>query len=467
MRLTRKVFTDLALYMMAFGLSIGLVFPFFVTILGVPKQYAITASFFMACVSAGLVAGIVNYFLARKIVGNRLKTLSRVGQRMRSLADNMRSGHHEMGSDLSKHENIASTSSICGDFECQIEVDSDDEFGESAKAFNVLVETLGKTITTERAARSFTNLLTTHLDIEPLTIEAINKLIFYTESVGGLLALVEQGQLKKAASHGIVEADTVLKSSYVSRAIKDNSVQMLRIPDDERLVVDHVVGKHKAKFVLVYPILYKSVSLGVVVLVSENEFNQEIMYRLNLLGVGLGLALNNSLTHGRMRILATLDPLTEIYNRGFGMKRLHEEFSRSVRADVPMGVIMLDVDDFKRVNDTYGHMVGDKVLVSVVKSAKKMLREGDILIRYGGEEFLAVLPGASLEDVAQVGERIRRAVEAITIKDGDHTIKVTASLGGVSHPELNVDHEEALVRSADSLLYVAKQSGKNRLELTN
>ncbi|MFT5702611.1 MAG: two-component system cell cycle response regulator [Desulforhopalus sp.] len=88
MRITRKVFTDLGLFMLAFGFSIGFVFPFFVTLLGVPKEYTLTVPFFASCISAGLIAGVVNFGLARKIVGDRLATLSRVGQKMTNLAKN-------------------------------------------------------------------------------------------------------------------------------------------------------------------------------------------------------------------------------------------------------------------------------------------------------------------------------------------------------------------------------------------
>jgi diguanylate cyclase (GGDEF)-like protein len=465
MRLTRKVFNDLALFMMAFGFSIGVVFPFFVTLLGVPKQYTLTGTFFIACIGAGLVAGLVNYFIARKIVGNRLKTLSDVGQHMKVLAQAMRDDNGEGNAKEVDFDKVFTSKDLCGEMGCHIEVDSDDEFGESAKAFNLLAETLSLTISTERAARSFTHLLTTHLDLNPLAEKAIRKLVLYTGSTGGLLAVVEQGELKEASHYGITSPENILKSSIVLDVVRKNQAQTIEIPASEHITVDHVVGEHRAKHVLVYPILYKSVALGVIILVSKTEYSNEILRRLDLLSVGLGLALNNSLTHGRMRVLATLDPLTSIYNRGFGVKRLHEEYTRSVRNHSPLGVIIFDIDDFKAINDTFGHLVGDRALISVVKMAEKMLREGDILIRYGGEEFMAVLPGASLEDVRQVGDRIRRAVDGMRIIEDEQSVHLTVSLGGVSYPELNVSSEEALVRHADTSLYLAKNSGKNKIEL--
>ncbi|QSX32279.1 GGDEF domain-containing protein [Shewanella avicenniae] len=463
MRLTRKVFSDLAIFMGIFGFMIGTVFPFFVTLLGVPSDYVLTLPFFIACISAGLIAGGVNYYLARKVVGSRLIILSNVGRHMRSLAETMRRGIHQ--ADEEELTVMLSTEELCGKMGCQIEVDSDDEFGESATAFNLLAQTLSRTIITERAAHSFSNMLATQLDIEPLADKAIRKLMLYTNSVGGLLAVVEHGELETVACHVISDVHSVLRSDYVKEAINSGETQIIRLPKNAEIVLNHVIGEHNTKYVIVDPIVYKGVSLGVIVLAAEKDYDEEVIHRISILRIGLGLALNNSLTHGRMRLLATQDPLTGVYNRGFGAKRLNEEFQRAVRGDSPLGVILFDIDDFKVINDTYGHLIGDRVLIGVVKSVRSVLREGDILTRYGGEEFLVVLPGASSVDVAQMGERIRHAVKDMQLVEGSQSIHVTISLGGVSHPELNVSQEDVLIRHADEALYRAKGAGKDRIEM--
>ena len=113
----------------------------------------------------------------------------------------------------------------------------------------------------------------------------------------------------------------------------------------------------------------------------------------------LGLAVNNALAHDRLERLAAVDPLTDAYNRRFGLGRLREEYSRAVRAEAPLGILMLDLDHFKAVNDTYGHLVGDRVLRAVAGACRRVIREGDVLVRYGGEEFLVLLPGAGPDDV--------------------------------------------------------------------
>ncbi len=180
----------------------------------------------------------------------------------------------------------------------------------------------------------------------------------------------------------------------------------------------------------------------------------------------LGLALNNAMAHDRLQRLAALDPLTGIYNRRFGLGRLHEEFGRAVRATTRLGVMMLDIDHFKAVNDTYGHLVGDRLLKSVCAIARSSLREGDILLRYGGEEFLAVLPAASADDLVIVGERVRKSIEDSVLADGEKSVRVTLSIGGSAYPSQNVASEDALIDLADKALYRAKESGRNRVEIT-
>jgi len=157
-----------------------------------------------------------------------------------------------------------------------------------------------------------------------------------------------------------------------------------------------------------------------------------------------------------------VDPLTDAYNRRFGLGRLREEFSRAVRAESPLGALMLDLDHFKAINDTYGHLVGDRVLRAVAGACRRVLREGDVLVRYGGEEFLVLLPGAGPEDVRQVGERVRRAIEETSVTDGELRTAVTVSLGGATFRDAT-DSPESLIALADKALYEAKESGRNRI----
>ncbi len=164
-----------------------------------------------------------------------------------------------------------------------------------------------------------------------------------------------------------------------------------------------------------------------------------------------------------MQQLAALDALTGIYNRRFGYNRLQEEFSRAIRSSSSLSLIMFDIDHFKSINDTYGHMVGDKLIVSITKNVNSVIREGDVMIRYGGEEFLCVLPGASQQDAQFVAERIRIIVRDTVLKNDEQAIQATVSLGTVTYPQKDVKDIQQLIKLADEAMYNAKKSGRNRV----
>jgi two-component system, cell cycle response regulator len=449
MRITRKVFHDLAIWMVGFGLMIGLVFPFFVMVLGVPRGIALTPVFFLACLGAGALAGVINYGLARGVVGGRLRVLA---GSMRHVEENLLS--MTFSGDLSQ----------CTPENCSIAVDSEDEIGDSALAFNRLVEALAVSMRTQAAVRSFSEMLTSQLEIESLGDNALRLFFEHTGAAGGLILYEAAGELKVAASRGLRDPDKVAASDHVKVAVRTGERQVIAIPDDVR--VEGVVADFRPSEVIVFPVIYKSVPLGVVVLATGQTFDPDHRARIDLFLQGLGLALNNAMAHDRLQRLAALDPLTGVYNRRFGLVRLHEEFGRAVRANTPVGILMLDIDHFKGVNDTYGHLVGDRLLKSICAIARSSLREGDVLLRYGGEEFLAVLPAASAEDLRLVGERLRRAVEDSALSDGAKTVRVTLSVGGAAYPNQNVESEEVLIRLADEALYRAKESGRNRVEIS-
>jgi two-component system cell cycle response regulator len=217
-----------------------------------------------------------------------------------------------------------------------------------------------------------------------------------------------------------------------------------------------------AREIVVVPVSFKSVPLGVIVLATTGTFERDDIELLDHLRTDLGLAVNNALAHDRLERLAAIDPLTDAYNRRFGLGRLREEFSRAVRAEGPLGILMLDIDHFKAVNDTYGHLVGDRVLRAVAGACRRVIREGDVLVRYGGEEFLVLLPGAGREDVIQAAERIRRAVSETTVEDGTSRITVTVSVGATTYQDAT-ETPDALVAIADRALYEAKDGGRNRV----
>ncbi|MEA2004664.1 MAG: diguanylate cyclase [Acidobacteriota bacterium] len=163
--------------------------------------------------------------------------------------------------------------------------------------------------------------------------------------------------------------------------------------------------------------------------------------------------------------LASFDSLTELWNRKKIFGLLNEEFERSTRENNPIGVIMADIDQFKKINDTYGHLVGDHVLVEISSRFRKSLREYDKIGRYGGDEFLILIPGCKPEDLIIIAKRLCKSISEKKIETVAGPLNVTISLGGVSSRSFPFDSPEKLVQASDKALYIAKSKGRNRLSI--
>lgn len=165
----------------------------------------------------------------------------------------------------------------------------------------------------------------------------------------------------------------------------------------------------------------------------------------------------------RLEELSNTDPLTQLANRRQLMRVAHQEFQRSQRAAHPLSLIMVDIDHFKSINDTYGHQQGDVVLKVVAEALRSQLRDYDLASRFGGEEFALVLPETGPLPATQVAERIRAAVAHLKFSGSMEKLKMTVSLGVATVPDPAIHNIEDLIRLADDALYAAKREGRNRV----
>ena len=195
---------------------------------------------------------------------------------------------------------------------------------------------------------------------------------------------------------------------------------------------------------------------------DAGELIARIMVQLNIKSLQDEMRKTNEL----LKELSITDHLTHLYNRRYLMDELEMEFHRSLRKKGELCLILIDVDHFKLVNDTYGHQNGDMVLAAIGETLQVELRRYDLAARYGGEEFVMVLPDTSLREGYAAAERLRRSVQEITFPPPMEHLAVTISQGLAALPSPRINSVDALIKVADDALYLAKQNGRNRVEPT-
>lgn len=224
-------------------------------------------------------------------------------------------------------------------------------------------------------------------------------------------------------------------------------------------------GRH-GRFELAFPLRAMGGPIGVLVLQTMAAPNDELLRVVELFAAHAAVALQNAERYEAMQRMASLDPLTSVSNYRAFYELLEMEVQRSLRLGYPLGLLILDLDHFKEINDRFGHQVGDQALRRVATLLRTQLRRTDTLGRVGGEEFAVVLPGATSREVLLVAEKLRRTIhEHSTFQaEGDEPVRFTVSVGGCSLRAEDLDRD-TLVQHADTALYAAKRSGRNRAAL--
>lgn len=212
------------------------------------------------------------------------------------------------------------------------------------------------------------------------------------------------------------------------------------------------------KDLLYYEVIEENLRFRLYMLAQKplSLYHDEIV---NLILQGASGALSRQMKMENLRDAAAIDPLTGCYNRREFENQLNRNISGAMRHQTHLSLFMFDLDHFKKINDTYGHPAGDKVLKEVSAIVKQNMRTGDILARYGGEEFIAVLPETDKVKAMELADRLRIQISRKVILHGDDKIKITASFG-VSEMSRNSDMTR-IIQDADTMLYKAKLNGRN------
>jgi diguanylate cyclase (GGDEF)-like protein len=269
---------------------------------------------------------------------------------------------------------------------------------------------------------------------------------------------------------GIQPGSRVLKvgegiAGYVAQHAVDEMIFTLSREDVEKdYSLRSLLTNNPIPTVICAPLVQRNELIGLVNIEAIDKLDQERENLLTFLANFAAISLQNAKLFKKTQDLANFDGLTNLYTRRYFTEFLSKEIERAKRYHHELSLMMVDIDHFKKINDTYGHQIGDFVLKETAQVLIKNTRKVDLSARYGGEEFAIVLPETALENARVVGERIRKCVNEHLFVWAAHTLKVTLSVGVSSFlPEREDETLEKLIKRADAALYEAKETGRNRV----
>ena len=453
----RSILRNLLFSMLAFGLAIGIIFPFFAWFV-LKTDAALSLFFFVMCIIAGLVVGSFNFYIFRVIVSREL--------------DRIQKGMHHINKNIST---INILEEGCEN-DCLLDITSADIIGDITLAFNDMTKEVFNRLFQEIKTKVLVEDLSKSVDlVKSVELEDVASTILHKTAgmMDAKCGLIYGGTVEKMnllADFGVDRSDKLLSTikedlGPVNHAFSSGAIQIFAKDEGwDWLNQTTPFGKVKPSAILLIPLLANQRPVGMVVLATGSQkLDENQMQRLETLRNFAAPHLDNAILHRRITEIAALDDLTRLLNRRFGMRRLQEEFSRATRHGIPMSVIMIDIDHFKNLNDTFGHDAGDTVLKVVASILSSNIRAEDMACRYGGEEFLVLLSGAGMNDSAIIADRFRRMIEAESVNWGTSNLSISISAGMATYPIVRSSVPEELITFADKALYKAKDAGRNQV----
>jgi diguanylate cyclase (GGDEF)-like protein len=283
--------------------------------------------------------------------------------------------------------------------------------------------------------------------IEEIYGELSDSNLIYTENVAPIKAIYS-GSIGVTLSQDVQLIDKLFTHCSTNSCSQSHSVALLPLVRSNQIIGSLHLGSR-----------------------DQNRFHSGLASNfLNHLGSIISVCIENSINQERYKHLSLVDILTRAKNRRYFFQILAKEIARSARSNRPLSCLFIDIDFFKNINDTHGHLIGDKALRQLVKSIAPLLRQSDVLARFGGEEFTVLLPDCDVQHALEISERIRQKVSQVVIEDeNNETFNITISIGVSnwlanncnSNLESADDIQNYLINQADKGVYQAKQDGRN------
>lgn len=342
-----------------------------------------------------------------------------------------------------------------------------DQPEELGAGFNAMADGIRRREERFKKHNEVAKLFMSTMDMDQLLDKTLRIVVAVTESQLGILYLWEdEGNcLMPHAQYGTTARLTalVLGEGFPGRAAKDRSRLVVHPTEAAAPEMNVDMGfMHSIPSEVVYiPLVYQEKVLGVLVLGSTRRYREDEELLFDYLADQISIALDNARMHQRIHELSITDGLTGLYNRRFMNTRLEQEWARCQRQKWPLSVLLCDIDNFKAINDNYGHDKGDLVIKEVAEIFRNGTRKEDLVARYGGEEFVAVLVNTDSKEAMQLAQRI---CDAARERDYPWMERgATLSIGVATFPAVDAKNFEELLQAADQAMYQAKTNGKDRV----
>lgn len=322
-------------------------------------------------------------------------------------------------------------------------------------------------------ANSISNIFITSSETEEIYGHILEKCMLVGDFGLGCIVVpsVDKGPLILKAQRGFSLAfQKELTRGLIGDFIKTAEPPM-RVFDREEIQKEPSFVREGVFFLVIIPLISGGTVLGYLLLGNRQErvFDLELASVLSLIGNNVSLVFDKIRLFKEMERLSITDALTGLFNRRYFYEALDKEIERVKRYGTKFSIVLIDIDDFKRVNDEYGHLAGDRVLQALAGILKRILRKVDVIARYGGEEFILLLPNTGKEEASVIANRIREEISRTTFEcpseKGRRVICPITISGGVTTCPDDFSDPDRLLSAADKAMYEAKALGKNRIVL--